>query len=416
MRLGWSSAVIVPLAVHGKPLGELILGSQRAGLFGQADIDLLTTVAAQLASKIEGFRVATETDASLLRRVERLTSMLRVGREIAGSLSVDHLLQVIHDEGIQLVGADCGSILLAEAAEGAAGQQRYRSVGCRSGEELSHVEQRSLDTGRSLSIADFRDEEFPPPHSGVRSALLVPLTDGGRTIGLLQLHASRSVAFDAAAQELAETLGSQAAVALANSSRLEDERRGSEGFRRRVATLETLSSRPRRWIPSSHSRTSLARIAEGIRNSTPFGLVLVSTYEPETGLLRRVAGAGIAPDTLAELRGRKQPLSALRKLLKPEFKISNSYFIPADKTPALPADVHYLYAAEYAASGETQNAWDPDDFLVLPLEDAQGSPLGLSAWMIPATERGRMGPRSRRWSYLPPRPCKPSTCGSGWSD
>ncbi len=383
---GVESAVIVPMAAHGKPIGELIMGSQRTEFFDQADVELLSSAATQLASTIERFQQATVTDSSLRRRVDRLTAMARVSREIAGSLSLDHLLQVIHDEGIQLVGADCGSIILADATEGVA-RHRYRSVGCRSGDELSQAEQRSMELGESLSIADFREDKFPPPHSGVRSALLVPMRDGGRTVGLIELHASRPVAFDAAAQETAETLAAQAAVALSNSIRVEDERRRAEGLKRRVSTLEKLSTATGIVDPEQPLEAPLARLAEGIRNSTPFRVVLISVYEPETGLLRRVAGAGIAAEALAELRGRKQQLSTLRQLLKPEFKIGRSYYIPADQTPLLPPDIHYLYASEYSAPDSAQNAWNPDDFLLLPLEEADGSPLGLISLDDPSNGR-----------------------------
>ena len=215
--MGLESVAIVPLVAHGKSMGELILGSRRTEFFTETDVGLLTTAGSQLASTIEGLRLASQTDAALRRRVEQMTSMARVSREMAGSLSLEHLLSVIHDELIRLVGADCGSVLLIDSSGGSSGQSRSRSVGCRSGDELSRMEQLVLDSRQSLSIADFGGEEYPPPHSGVKSALVVPLVDGGRAIGLIQLHAPRVVAFDAAAAEMVQTLAAQAAVALTNA-------------------------------------------------------------------------------------------------------------------------------------------------------------------------------------------------------
>src|SRR5512140_1823088 len=74
---------------------------------------------------------------------------------------------------------------------------------------------------------------------------------------------------------------------------------------------------------------------------------------------------------------RTQLLASLQQLMKPEFKISHSYYIPADVTPVLPTDIHYVYAGQYSEAEAKQNAWDPDDFLLIPLEDGQGNPLGL---------------------------------------
>ncbi len=63
--------------------------------------------------------------------------------------------------------------------------------------------------------------------------------------------------------------------------------------------------------------------------------------------------------------------------MKPDFRVGRAYYIPSDKTPVLPADVHYVYAGKYSEAQVKQNAWDPDDFLLIPLEDAEGHPLGL---------------------------------------
>jgi hypothetical protein len=62
-------------------------------------------------------------------------------------------------------------------------------------------------------------------------------------------------------------------------------------------------------------------------------------------------------------------------LTQPQFKISRSYFIPADQTPVLPADIHYVYAGPYSEAEAKQNAWDPDDFLCR-FEDAEGGTVG----------------------------------------
>ena len=101
-------------------------------------------------------------------------------------------------------------------------------------------------------------------------------------------------------------------------------------------------------------------------------------------MLHRVTGVGIAPETMSELLSRKHPLTSLRQLMRSEFKIGHSYYIPADKTPALPSDVHYVYADHYSKAEVKQNAWDPDDFLLIPLEDPQGQPLGLISLDDPA--------------------------------
>ena len=118
--------------------------------------------------------------------------------------------------------------------------------------------------------------------------------------------------------------------------RIQSELQRSEVLRRRADTLVQLSNASYSINPDVPLEESLRVIAQGIRDSTPFQVVVVSVYEPEGGLLRRVVGIGVPQETLNELLARKQPYSGLLQLMKPEFKISRSYYIPADQTPVLP--------------------------------------------------------------------------------
>ena len=106
-------------------------------------------------------------------------------------------------------------------------------------------------------------------------------------------------------------------------------------------------------------------------------MVLVSLYEPETALLRRVTAVGIPQETLNELLARKQPLAGVQQLMMPEFKIGRSFFIPIDETPVVPSNVHMVTLELHTAQRTEANGWNPDDILLIPLEDTQGNPLGL---------------------------------------
>jgi GAF domain-containing protein/nitrogen-specific signal transduction histidine kinase len=376
--LDLESVMAVPLVARGRALGELILGSRTADKFFDIELQLLSTACASLASAMDRFALATQTDEGLRRRLDQLASVARVSRELGAIRPVGELLQVIRDETVQATSADCGSILLLDPERAVRDPRRLQSAGCPFGSELSPSEQRSLDNQLAFSIPDFdASPELRRPHEGVRSAMYVPITHAGQTIGLIQLHAGQVQAFDAGAMEIAQTLAVQAGVALTNARHLLEERRQSEWLQRRAATLEKFSATSQAQSPEMPLDEALTFVAQGIRESTPFRVVLISVYEPETGLLRRVAGAGIAPETLAELRARKQQLSSLQQLTKPEFRISRSYYIPASQTAVLLADIHYVYSTQYSDAEVKQNAWNPDDFLLLPLEDNDGNPLGV---------------------------------------
>src|SRR5581483_9345946 len=300
-----------------------------------------------------------------------------VSREMGASLEVEPLLNILHDETVRTTGADCGSVLFLDVEADAKDPRVLQSIGCPYGGELSPLERSAIENVRSFLIPDFNQEGFFPPHEGVRSALVVPISHRGKVTGLIQVHSPQPGFFDHNALETLETLAIQASIAMNNARQFQDERKQSELLRRRAETLGKFSAANYSIDPSQPLEESLRFVAQGIRESTPFGVVLISLYEPDTGLLRRVVGVGIPQETLNELLGRKQPLSGLQQLTRPEFKIGRAYFIPADQTPVLPAEVHYAYASHYSTPPTKENAWDPDDFLLIPLEDAAGNPLGL---------------------------------------
>ncbi|HLO29760.1 MAG TPA: GAF domain-containing protein [Anaerolineales bacterium] len=377
------SAIIVPLIVRDRSLGELMLGSRKAEFFNNYDLQVILTAAGQLASAIEEATRSTQTDESLRRRVEQLTSIARVSRELNSMVDLKSLLEVIHDETLRTTHAECGAILLFDTTAASNPPPVTLSLGCRLPAAFSLFDQKVIETGEAELVADYLMSDEAPIHEGVRSALIVPILSQGKTAGLIHLHGGHPGFFDQASLEVTQTLASQAAVALSNVQRYQEQRQRSELLRRRAETLTKLTEVSSVLNFEQPLEQSLRTIADSIREATSFQAVLISVYERETGLLRRITGVGFPPETLAELMARKQPLTSIQQMLKPQFRISRSYFIPIDEAPIVPADVHMVTLELDEKAGKSSNTWDPDDFLIIPLEDGQGAPLGLISFDAP---------------------------------
>lgn len=371
------SAVVVPLVVRERSIGELMVASRKAEFFNNYDLQLISTAAGLLASAIEDASRATSTDESLRRRVEHLTTITRVSRELNSMVDVNSLLAILRDESLQTTRAECGTVLLFDMAASSNPPSVALSIGCEHTDNFSSAELEVITTGTPQILADFGNNGQLPPHEGIRSTLLVPVLDQGKTIGLIYLHSEKVNLFDSASLEVVQILASQASVAIGNANRYQSQRQTAERYRRRADALTKLSESSSYVSFDQPLEQSLKIVANGIREATPFGAILFSIYESETGLLRRVVGVGFPPDTLNELLARRQPLSSIQQLLKPQFRVSRSYFIPVDKAPIIPADVHMVTLEGDDRTKDSPNAWDQDDFLLIPLEDTEGSPLGL---------------------------------------
>ncbi|MGZ9234001.1 MAG: GAF domain-containing protein [Anaerolineales bacterium] len=377
------SAIVVPLTLRDRSLGELMLGSRKSEFFNNYDLQVILTAAGQLASAIEDATRSTQTDESLRRRVEQLTSIARVSRELNSMTDLKSLLEVIHDESLRTTRGECGAILLFDTTSASTPPPITLTLGCPLPETFSPLDLDVIKTGDPQLIADYSLIDEVPLHEGVRSALIVPIISQGKIAGLIHLHSGRPGFFDQASLEVTQTLASQAAVALSNVQRYQEQRQRTELLRRRAETLTKLTEISSVLNFEQPLEQTLRTIGKSIREATPFQAVLISVHERETGMLRRITGVGFPPETLAELMARKQPLSSIQQMLKPEFRISRSYFIPIDESPIIPADVHMVTLDLDDKTGKSVNAWDPDDFLIIPLQDEQGNPLGLISFDDP---------------------------------
>ncbi|MGB8984530.1 MAG: GAF domain-containing protein, partial [Anaerolineales bacterium] len=373
----------MPLVVRDRSLGELILGSRKGEFFNNYDLQVILTAAGQLASAIEDAARSTQTDESLRRRVEQLTSIARVSRELSSMVDLKTLLEVVHDESLRTTRAECGSILLFDTDASLTPPTVTLALGCPLPESVSALNQKVIDTGEPQLIANYAEDRQAPIHEGVRSVLVVPIVSQGKTAGLIHLHSGRPGFFDEAALEVTQTLASQAAVALGNVQRYQEQRQRTELLRRRAETLTKLTEFGHVLNFEQPLEQLLRTVANSIREATPFQAVLISVYEKDTGLLRRVTGVGFPTETLAELMSRKQPLASVQQMLKPQFRISRSYFIPIDEAPIIPADVHLVTLDLEDKAQKPANAWDPDDLLIIPLQNEQGEPLGLISFDAP---------------------------------
>ncbi len=269
-ELGLESVLIVPLSLHDKPLGELMLGSRKADLFNDYDLQVVKNAAGQVAAAIESSHLVSQTDESLRRRVAQLTSVARVSREMGASLSIDDLLKVIHRETLRSTGADCGSIILLDTEHAEQGLQILQFEGCPSGGELTVLKRSAVENNQVVLVPDFNLENSAPPHEGIRTAAVVPISLRGKVLGLIELHAATPGVFDENAVETTQTLAIQAAISLNNARQYHEEREQAELLRRRAETLNKFSSASFSLSPQQSLEESLASIAQGIQDFDPF--------------------------------------------------------------------------------------------------------------------------------------------------
>ncbi|MDX1378855.1 MAG: GAF domain-containing protein, partial [Anaerolineales bacterium] len=330
------SAVVVPLMVRDQSLGELMLGSKKAEFFDDYDLQIIATAAGQLASALDDASRSNLTDEVMRRRLEQITSISRVTRELNSMTDLRSLLDVVYNESLRTTRADCGTIQIFDMDASSDEKPVSLSIGCDLPDSFSPLDRQVMQTGMAQYVKDITEKDNIQPHEGVRSLLLVPIINRDQTIGLIHLHSEQPDYFDDAAVEVMQTFSSQVSVAINNVQRYQGQFDQTELLRRRAEILSRLSETSLVIDFENPLEQTLRTIAENISKSTNFNAVLISIYEQDEDLLRRVVGVGFPQATLNELFSRKQPFASLKQILKPEFLISRSYFIPIDKSPIVP--------------------------------------------------------------------------------
>ncbi len=106
------SIVCAPLVCRERGIGELLVGSFKPDFFHRLDLQTVVTAAGLLAAAIDQSALSSQTDQTLRLRIEQMTSITRISRELNRTLDLQRLLQQVFDELLKMTGADCGSIFL----------------------------------------------------------------------------------------------------------------------------------------------------------------------------------------------------------------------------------------------------------------------------------------------------------------
>jgi len=372
-RYGAQSVMDAPLIVGDRSIGEFIVISRRAGAYSKTDLQLLATVAAQVASAIDRARLHAATDQTLQRRVEQLTALTHIGRELNRTLELDPLVRLVREELLRTTPATEVSIVVLDAPATEAPPRIALRVG--DGDEpdelplpsaaLSSDEQEVLKTGRALH------------RPGPTSRLLVPIMEQEEAVGVIALTAADPFAFDETALETASALAAQTAIAVANARRYAEQIKRSEQLRRRADQLAQLLELARTVRSDRPLEVNLEAIAFGLQEAVGFNVVNIHLLEAQTRRTRRAVAVGLPLPVIEATRGVQHAWENIERLMRDEFRLSQSYFLPQERAAHLTVGLETIpMPGGERVSESGPSAWHPDDLLIVPLQGAGAEPLG----------------------------------------
>ena len=219
----------VPLIVKGYAIGGISVQSFEANVFNENHQRLLESMAAQVAIALDNTRLLEQTQEQL----NRLAALHDIDLVINSSLDLRVTLNILFDQVVEKLNIDAASVLFfnprTQMLEYTAGRgfrsHSIENYSLRIGEGISGqaamerhlIQALNLDElDDSLAYANIMREE------GFASYFSVPLIAKGQVKGVLDVFNRKTLNPDQDWYNFLETLGGQAAIAIDNTTLLED--------------------------------------------------------------------------------------------------------------------------------------------------------------------------------------------------
>ncbi|HNT24566.1 MAG TPA: SpoIIE family protein phosphatase [Anaerolineales bacterium] len=219
---GLHAILCVPLKTKQKTLGVIYVDNRvKSGVFTQADMELLSTIAVHAAASIENARLFGETQERLLM----LHTLYEIAADLASSLDLQVVLTNCLERVQSIFDARAASILTVE------GQELFFRVAI--GEKAEQIKPFRIplghgiagwvvEHGQGLVVNDARaDPRFyatTDAETGfvTECLLAAPLTTNDRTIGVIEVF-NKAGGFSKADLDLLTAIASSAAIAIENA-------------------------------------------------------------------------------------------------------------------------------------------------------------------------------------------------------
>ncbi len=219
-------------------IGVLEVINKRSGLpFNLEDQELLTAFTGQAAVAIENARLYTQTDQALAARVEEMSVMQRIDRELNASLDLERSMNITLHWSLRQSRAETGLLGLLEEGEAGLRLHIMASQGLPSLGNLSEASSEtggrlypSLTVGSLLVLGAIQNgnptllspeqalfEEQTNLFAGSQKLLVVPVLRQQNAVGLLLLASSRPDAFPPEVITFLDRLSDHAAIAISNA-------------------------------------------------------------------------------------------------------------------------------------------------------------------------------------------------------
>lgn len=203
-------------------LGVLIFFYNEPRAFSPDEVELLRNFTNQAALAISNARLYTQTDEALNRRVEQLSALADISRELTSTLNLQGLFQLVLDRAIEATQSLNGVLLLRMEGGGSlpslVAHRGFASNTFEQNSPLVGLVAQTYQTGYPTLSPDVDQEDgYVSVDDQTRAQLNVPIMRGQQVLGVISLGSDRPNAYSPDDLAFVTQLATQARIAIDNA-------------------------------------------------------------------------------------------------------------------------------------------------------------------------------------------------------
>jgi diguanylate cyclase (GGDEF)-like protein len=227
---GVQQALVVPLIRGERNAGYLVTGLAAGYTLPQQDVELLQTIATEMALMIENADLRKKTELQAHRLDQAIIALEKISQALtAVTVGTDNLLRAVAHATAEILDVPYASLHLRKPAW----RQQFSDVivGSTSRRELAAVRQSGdLAAERvvrpeqvlELDLVDGRGDPLPVARRiGLQRAVAVPMCLAGEIVGVLAIHMKDPRQLERSEIRVLQTLANQAVIAMENAAAYE---------------------------------------------------------------------------------------------------------------------------------------------------------------------------------------------------
>lgn len=197
----------VPLRARGNIIGVIYVDNTvHVGVFEETDLEMLSTFASQAAVAIENARLFTMTDQALAARVEELSVMQEIDKQLNATLDFQRVMDLTLNWAVRATHSDNGAIGVRDLDTG----------------EIEVVSMHGQLPEEIIFQLDSDLQNIPAEY------LAVAIQREGRIIGVIITNRNDGTTFSPLTRDFVQRLGDHAAIAIENAQLYDAVRRAND--------------------------------------------------------------------------------------------------------------------------------------------------------------------------------------------